>query len=52
MFEKKKSQEPITFVFLALWEPIISYNVFSWQALECSEVSSPIIEPLKTPPNP
>ncbi len=25
---KKKSQEPIIFVFLALWEPIISYNVF------------------------
>ncbi len=45
----KKSQEPIIFVFLALWEPKISYNFILWQALECSEISSPIIEPIKTP---
>ncbi len=45
---KKKSQEPIIFVFLARWEPIISYNFLLWQALECSEMSSPIIEPIKT----
>ncbi len=46
---KKKSHEPITFMFLALWEPIISYNFFLWQALESSEISSPIIKPMKTP---
>jgi hypothetical protein len=45
----KKSQEPITFVFLVLLEPIISYNFFLWQALECSEISSPTIEPIKNP---
>ncbi len=37
------------FVYLALWEHIISYKLFLWQALECSEISSPIIEPIKTP---
>jgi hypothetical protein len=26
--QKKKSQKPIIFVFLALWEPIISYDFF------------------------
>ncbi len=24
-------------------------HYFLWQALECSEISSPIIEPIKTP---
>jgi hypothetical protein len=24
-------------------------QLFLWQALECSEISSPIIEPIKTP---
>jgi hypothetical protein len=47
---KIKSHKPITFVFLALWEPIISYNFFLWQALECSEISSPIIPTHKNPP--
>ncbi len=28
MVKNKKSQEPIIFVFLALQEPIISYNFF------------------------
>jgi hypothetical protein len=47
--EENKSQEPITFVLLALRESIISYNFFLWQALECSEISSPIIEPIEIP---
>ncbi len=32
-----------------------TYNIiqlFLWQALECSGISSPIIKPIKTPPNP
>jgi hypothetical protein len=27
-------------------------QLFLWQALECSEISSPIIEPIKTPSEP
>jgi hypothetical protein len=41
--------EPIIFVFLELWEPIISYNFLLWQALHGSETSSPIIKPIITP---
>jgi hypothetical protein len=41
--------KPIIFVFLELWEPIISYNVLLWQALHGSETSSLIIEPIITP---
>jgi hypothetical protein len=40
--------EPIIFVFLELWEPIISYNFLLWQALHGSETSSPIMSPLRT----
>jgi hypothetical protein len=41
--------EPIIFVFLELWEPIISYNFLLLQALNGSETSSPIIKPIITP---
>jgi hypothetical protein len=41
--------EPIIFVFLELWEPIISYNFLLWQALHGSETSFPIIEPIMSP---
>jgi hypothetical protein len=46
--KKKRSHEPITFVFLAFWEPMISYN-FLWQGLECSKISSHIIRTHKNP---
>ncbi len=45
----KKKHELITFVFLAICEPIISYNFFLWQALKCSEILSPIIRTHKNP---